>query len=436
MAKSDTDKPWRSRISGSGVLRVDEALIHPDQWRTHSRGQQEALAQVLDQVGWVQQVIISQRTGYLLDGVCRITLAKRRGETEVPCVFVDVSEAEERLILASLDPIGAMANADRDKLSELLEGIHSPDLGSLLEEIARANHLALDFARPGLTDPDEVPELPEEPVTKLGDLWLLGDQRLHCGDSTKAQVVQRVMADERAALMPFDGPYGVSYDGGNHPQTWGKDGQAISGEDKTRRWDDYEEVGALRVFYDELLGVALEVALTDSPIIYQWFAMTKVEEILGAWRDCGLLPHQVIIWHKTRSVLGRSDFMYDYEPCLYGWRRGKRPEPARRPPANATTVWEVSSAIEDGAAGIHPTQKAVELIRRPILWHTAPGDLIFEPCAGSGTAIIAAEMTGRRCYAIELSPAFCDVAVERWRRFTGHEPVLSCEPKGGEHGQS
>jgi hypothetical protein len=116
--------------------------------------------------------------------------------------------------------------------------------------------------------------------------------------------------------------------------------------------------------------------------------------------------------------------MWDYEPAMYGWRQGCRPAPERRPPANATTVWEVASAIEDGAAGLHPTMKPVELIRRPLEWHTRPGELIYEPFSGSGTAIIAAEMTGRRCYAMELSPAFVDVAVLRWQRFAGKDAAL------------
>jgi DNA modification methylase len=121
--------------------------------------------------------------------------------------------------------------------------------------------------------------------------------------------------------------------------------------------------------------------------------------------------------------------MYDYEPAMYGWLQGKRPDPERRPPANATAVWEVSSAIEDGASGIHPTQKAVELVRRPIEWHTKPGELIYEPFSGSGTALIAAEQTGRRCSAIEVSPAFVDVAILRWQRFAGQEAILAGEER-------
>ncbi len=417
--------PWRNRVTGSGTLKVAEARIHPDQWRTHPAAQQAALAEVLEEVGWVQNCVVSERTGYLLDGVCRLTLAERRGESEVPCIFVDVSEEEERLILASLDPIGAMASADGAKLQELLSCIQSEDeqMRALVEAIARQERIELPVTA-GLVDPDDVPELPAESVSRLGDLWLCGGHRLLCGDATSQTDVIRLMAGERADLMDWDGPYGVAYDGGNHPQTWGSDGQPISPEDKTRHWDSYEEAGALRSFYTKVLRVALACALSETPIAYQWHAMTKVEDVLGAWRAVGLLPHQTIIWHKTRAVLGRSDFMYDFEPCQYGWRAGHRPEPARRPPANATAVWEVPSTVEDGASGVHPTQKSVELLRRPIHWHTKPGDVVFDATLGSGTTVIAAEMTGRRCFGAELAPAFCDVIVSRWQRLTGKEATL------------
>jgi DNA modification methylase len=251
----------------------------------------------------------------------------------------------------------------------------------------------------------------------------LGDHRLLCGDATDASVVKRLMNGERAGLMATDPPYLVDYDGGNHPQTWSKDGKIISAEAKTRHWDAYRDPEGAVDFYQRFLAAALEEALDERPLIYQWFAMMRCEVVLAAWRANGLLPHQVIIWHKSRSVLGRSDFAYNYEPCLYGWVQGQRPAARLRPPAEASAVWDVASAIEDGATGIHPTQKPVELIRRPIAWHTAAGELIYEPFAGSGTALIAAEMSGRRCYALELSPAFCDVIVTRWERFTGHKAV-------------
>jgi DNA modification methylase len=147
--------------------------------------------------------------------------------------------------------------------------------------------------------------------------------------------------------------------------------------------------------------------------------------VFTAWREAGLLPHQVLIWKKSRSVLTHCDYLWDYEPFVYGWVEGKRPE--HKPPSDGRTTWEIASSIEDGAAGIHPTQKPVETIRRCIEYHTLPKETIYEPFAGSGTAIIAAEQTGRVCHAIELSPAFVDVAVARWERFTGRQAERKSE---------
>ncbi len=273
----------------------------------------------------------------------------------------------------------------------------------------------------GLTDPDDVPEPPEEPISKLGDLWVLGTHRLLCGDSTQAADVTRLMAGERASLMPTDPPYLVGYDGGNHPQSYDTQGARRAEGESTKHWDDYTDHESAVGFYRDYLACALAHALGERPLIYQWFGMMRMDVVLEAWRANGLLPHQVIIWHKSRPVLARCDFMWDYEPCMYGWIKGQRPEPEVRPPANARAVWDVDQreGIEEGAERNHSTMKPVEVIRRPIEWHTSLGELIYEPFSGSGTALIAAEMTGRRCYAMELSPVFVDVAVTRWQNFTG-----------------
>jgi DNA modification methylase len=148
----------------------------------------------------------------------------------------------------------------------------------------------------------------------------------------------------------------------------------------------------------------------------------RSEVVFAAWRKLGLLPHQVLIWKKTRSVLTHSHYLWDYEPIMYGWRKGQMPK--RKPPADAKAVWEIASKIEDGMSGLHPTQKPVELMRRPIEYHTLPGDAVYEPFCGSGTALIAAEQTGRSCYAIEQSPAYVEAAVARWERFTGQRAKL------------
>ena len=259
-----TTTPWRSRITGSGRLKVSEAKPHELNFRLHPAGQSQALAASLDNVGWVQQVVVNTTTGNLLDGHLRVELARERGEAELPCLFVELSADEERLVLASLDPIAAMASADRAKLTELLASIQNEDEGvrALLESIARQERLELP-ALSGPVDPDSIPETPEKPLSQPGDLWLLGAHRLLCGDSTNPEDAGRLMAGERAVGMFTDPPYLVDYDGGNHPQTYGR---KVSAETKTSHWDAYtDHAGARRAFYANFLKVALGQALVERP---------------------------------------------------------------------------------------------------------------------------------------------------------------------------
>ena len=267
----------------------------------------------------------------------------------------------------------------------------------------------------GLTDPDLVTELPDEPISKPGELYLMGSHRLLCGDATSYADVERLMAGKRASLMATDPPYLVDYQGGQHPASEANQGAA----NKDKHWDSYIDHAHSVEFYVDFLRTALDCALDDHAAIYQWFGIMRTEVIWQSWREVGLLPHQVLIWKKSRSVLTYSHFMWDYEPMMYGWREGSMPK--MKPPADSRAVWEIESKIEDAPGSIHPTMKPVETIRRPIAYHTRPGGLIYEPFCGSGTALIAAEELGRTCYAIEQSPQYVDVAVARWEAFTGKQ---------------
>lgn len=405
--------PWRNRIIGQGEVAPGELVANPANWRLHPKAQQRALGGALTEVGWVAQCLVNVRTGHLVDGHLRVELAIERGEPSVPVTYVDLSEAEERIVLASLDPLGAMADTDAAKLEELLRDLAPADsaLAAMLASLAEQNGIL----GTGLTEPDDVPPLPDETdvYVKGGDLWLMGDHRLLVGDSTEPEQVTRLFDGAQATLMATDPPYLVDYDGGSHPQSWHN-----SSSVKDKHWDSYLDPAAGVAFFRSFIAAALP-HLSPNAAIYQWHAHRRQALVEAAWSECGLLVHQQLIWVKARAVLTHSHFMWQHEPCFYGWREGS--PPTKRPPANASTVWQVDQIGESD--GIHPTQKPVELFARPIAYHTKPADIVFDPFIGSGTSLIAAEQAHRLCYGAEISPAFAQVAIERWQRFTGGKAV-------------
>jgi len=377
----------------------------------------EKVATSIREYGFRQPLVVDE-AGVLIVGHTRLLAAKKLGLPQVPVHvagglapekvkayrLMDNRSNEEttwdfRLLEAELKELVGM------DLDPLLTGFSPEELTALLNPPAF-----------GLTDPDALVEPPAAPETQPGDLWVCGRHRLLCGDATSAEDVRRLMDGKRARLMATDPPYLVGYDGSNHPPGY-QAPRGVSAFD----WDECPDPETARAFYVKFLTIATREALAPAAALYQFFAMMRADVVFSAWREVGLLPHQVIIWAKSRHVLSRTDYAWTYEPCLYGWRKGSRPAPDRRPPAAATALWDVPSAIEDHASGLHPTQKPAELARRPIEYHTRRGEVIYEPFAGSGTALIAAEMTARCCFALELSPAYVDAARIRWEHFTGQK---------------
>jgi len=391
---------------------------------------EQAIAKVagsIHEFGFRNPILVDAE-GVIIAGHTRLLAAQRLELETVPVIVcADLSPAKVKALRLADNRTALETSWDDELLALELEELLGLDLDLELTGFDEDEIAAL-LAEPteGLTDEDTPCDPPEIPASRTGDLWLLGKHRLLCGDSTSADDVKRLMDGKRATLMATDPPYLVDYDGGNHPQTWANGGKKPGAEKDvgTKHWDAYTDHDSSVTFYRDFLSIALAIALSPRPVVYQWFGMMKVDIVLEAWREVGLLPHQVLIWKKSRHVLTRCDFMWDYEPMMYGWLQGERPGSLIRPPANATAVWEIESKIEDSPGNLHPTMKPVELIRRPILYHTKPGGLIYEPFSGSGTAIIAAENTGRTCCAMEQSPAFVDAAVARWEAYTGEAATL------------
>jgi len=367
------------------------------------------LAGLLDQVGWVQDVIVNQRTGHVVDGHLRVALAIGRQEAAIPVVYVDLSEHEEQVVLASLDPLGAMAATDTEMLRGLLDdvAIDSDDLRAALEKLSPSAPTT------GLTDPDAVPEEPAATVAKRGEIWRLGNHRLMCGDSTIGADVAALMNGARAAMVWTDPPYGVAIGDKNKYLN----SIAPSNRVEENLTNDTLDEDGLLVMLRQSLGNAAGVCEAGAA----WYVAApavplhlRFGEVL---RDLGIY-RQTLIWAKnnaTFSPLGVS-YHWAHEPIFYGWM----PDGAHRyyGDRKQTTVWQIDRPT---ASPAHPTMKPVALVARAIEHSAAPGELIYEPFSGSGTTIIAAEQLGRRCYAMEIEPRYVDVAVQRWEEFTGRK---------------
>ncbi len=434
--------PWRSRIVGSGDEAPDQLLANPGNWRTHPANQRAALRGSLDTVGWVQQILVNRTTGHVVDGHARVEEAISRGEPAVPVLYVDLSPEEEALVLATLDPIGAMADRDGAKLEALLAGITVDDAGLAA--------LLADLRGPkvGLVDPDDVPETPEEPYVKPGELYVLGDHRLLCGDATSADDVARLLDGAEPRLLATDPPYGVQLD-----QTW-RDGIYNGPRKRVKGWgvvagaakpymmrdapagrpDADDATGANRGHHtaghrntsisgDTRADWSEAFALVPSlQVGYVWYASAHTLEVLQGLLGIGFELAQQIIWDKGLFSIGRSWYHWAHEPCLVVRKSGVPNLFIGE--HNQATIWRAPSPKRIGSGSKerkedHPTRKPVVLFETPIRNHLRPGEAVYEPFSGSGTTLMAAETLGRRCYAMEIDPKYVQVAIERWQTFTG-----------------
>ena len=254
---------------------------------------------------------------------------------------------------------------------------------------------------------DQAAELQKKWRTTRGQIWEIGKHRLMCGDSASGSDVSALMGGKTARLCATDPPYLVSYDAKNHPSKDFSDGK---NKDWKGRYADKPKHEPLGPFYEAFLRQALAVC-EDDAAIYVWYASQRQVDVEKAMRNCGILVHQQIIWVKNKPVLTHSFYMWQHEPCFFGWKQGNKPR--RNPGDFPTTVWQVDVPVLPGLESRHPTEKPLELFATPILLHTEPGELCYEPFSGSGTHLCAAENTGRRCFAMEIEPAFVAVALER-----------------------
>lgn len=385
------------------LLNVDSLIPYVGNSRTHSDEQVAQIAASIREFGFTNPLLVDENNN-LIAGHGRLMAARKLGLTDVPAVIVTgLSPERRRALIIADNKLALNAGWDIETLSSELADL-APQYGELMgfdeDELAALLSKATD----GNTNEDDIPEAPIDPITQLGDVWLLGNHRLVCGDCTDPGVVDSCLNGVKPHLMVTDPPYGVEYD-----PKW----RSEAGINKNKN-----KMG--EVVNDHISDWSNAWSLFDGDIAYVWHADKHAAVVQQSLEKSGFEIRCQIIWAKDRFALSRGDYHWQHEPCWYAVRKNARGN--WNGDRKQTTLWNIP-AREDGGLG-HGTQKPVECMRRPIVNNSSPGQAVYEPFSGSGTTIIACENTGRICHAIEINPVYVDVAVKRWMQYAGQTAVL------------
>lgn len=407
-------------VSGLTIRRVALDTLHADPANARAHGERnlEAIAASLKQFAQVEPLVVQRSSGKVIGGNGRLAAMKSLGWTEADIVEVDMSDVQATALGIALNRTAELAEWDEPALGKLLQSLQRDGaldgVGWDDDEIAELLR-GIDAPEVGAVDDQGAEPPPEKPATRRGDLWLLGEHRLLCGDSTSAPDITRVMNGQLARLWSSDPPYCVSYTGKDRPIHDGKP----SGKDWTHVYNevDIEDLG---VFLDGVFNATLPHVVEDAAI-YCWHAHVQQPTIAATFERHGLLLHQVIVWVKPCAVFGHSYYRWRHEPCAFGWRQGNKPTHGI---GQLDTVWEADWDGKARFTTFHPTSKPTRLFEIPMEQHTKPGEIVLEAFNGSGSQIIAAEKLGRRCYAVDLQPAFIDGTILRWEKATGKTATL------------
>jgi DNA modification methylase len=406
LAGASPTRPWPAdRVE---LWPIERLIPYANNPRLHSEADLDKIGASILEWGWTMPVLADEE-GRLLAGHARLGAAVRLGLSSIPVIVARGWSEEERSGYRLADnQLAARANWDPDLLrSELRElDFAGFDLGLIGFEPDQLETILAALGSSGLTDPDSVPEVPEQPVTGLGDIWLLGDHRVGCGDSTGAACVAAVLAGSKPHLMIADPPYGVNYN-----PSW-----------RARRNLSGGRLATGTVLNDDHADWREAYALFPGDVAYVWHGALHSDLVAAGLAACGFELRAQIVWVKQHFTLSRGDYHWKHETCWYAVRAGNASHWGGD--RTQTTVWEFPNNNPFGnrereQTWGHGTQKPVECMRRPIANNSRPGQAIYDPFLGSGTSLIAAEMTGRVCYGLELNPAYVDVVVRRWQLFTG-----------------
>lgn len=381
-------------------MKPGDLIPYPANAKLHPPAQVDHIANSIKAFGWQQPIVVDSENVVII-GHGRLMAAKQLMLDTVP--VVRATELTE-------DQVNALRLAD-NKTNE-----SEWDFGKLEEELAALDIAGVDMSMFGFEVgedfedhsqdivEDEVPEVQEEAVAKLGQIYQLGRHRLMCGDSTIIENVQMLLGGEKADLLVTDPPYNVDYEGGTI--------------EKLKIQNDHQKDEDFREFLKNAF-IAADSGMKPGAAFYIWHADSEGYNFRTACKDAGWQVRQCLIWNKNSLVMGRQDYQWKHEPCLYGWKDGA--SHVWNSDRKQTTVidWE-KPKIND----IHPTMKPVGLFEYLVSNSSKTGDLVLDTFGGSGTCIMACEQDGRRCYTMELDPRYVDAIIKRWENFTGGKAVL------------
>ena len=399
------------RANVHAYKKVDIQSLKP--WennpRTHSADQINQIRRSIREFGFTNPLLIDE-SGLVIAGHGRVEAAKREGLTELPVIELQgLTEAQKRALLIADNQIATNAGWDENLLRLELdtlkdEGFDLSIVGFTDEELA---NLLADSLEEGLTDPDDVPEPPVDPVTVLGDVWLLSKHRVMCGDSTNIEAVEALCAGALVDIFLTDPPYNVAYEG--------KTKDALTIENDSMEDADFRQF--LRNAF-----VAADAVMKPGAVFYIWHADSEGYNFRGACADTAWKVRQCLVWKKQSIVMGRQDYHWQHEPCLFGWKEGAGHLWASD--RKQSTILEFNRPSRNAE---HPTMKPVELFEYQLLNNTKGGDICLDLFGGSGTTAIVCEKNGRVARLMELDPRYVDVIVQRWQDFTGKQATLESD---------
>jgi DNA modification methylase len=388
-------------------IRVADLSLDPSNVRKHSRRNLDAIKASLRKFGQQKPIVIDAK-GIVLAGNGTLTAAQELGWTEISATRTELTGVEATAFAIADNRTAELAEWD-EKLDEVLKslldaGQDLADLGFTEQELAKiSSDLVGDSEVDAEPQIDKADELRAKWGVEPGQLWQMGEHRIACGDSTSAEVVARLLGDEKPHLMVTDPPYGVEYDA-----SWRQDAGVAGAGAATGK-----------VMNDDRADWTEAWELFGGDVCYVWHADKFSPVVARSLETNKFQMRALIVWAKSQHTFGRGDYHSQHEPCWYAVRKGAVGH--YNGDRTQSTLWEIDKPQKSETG--HSTQKPIECMERPIRNNSNPGDLIYEPFSGSGTTIIACERTKRKCRAIELSPAYVAVALQRWADATGKTPI-------------